>query len=54
MIWDAIAAIGNLLIILAFGAATLKALRRFKNRFVFNFTPEGELITIKKGEGITR
>lgn len=54
MIWDAIAAIGNLLLILAFGAATLKALRRFKNRFVFNFTPEGELITIKKGEGITR
>ena len=45
LIWDAIAAIGNLFLILAFGAATLKALRRFKKRFVFNYIPEAQPVS---------
>jgi len=52
MIWDTIAAIGNLFLILVFGAATLKALRRFKKRFVFNYIPEGESISKTSSEGI--
>jgi energy-coupling factor transport system substrate-specific component len=39
LVWDAIAAIGNFLLILAFGAAALRALRRFQQRFVFKYTP---------------
>jgi energy-coupling factor transport system substrate-specific component len=38
--WDAIAAIGNVLLLFAFGAPTIKALRRFQKRFAFNYTPE--------------
>ena len=40
LVWDAIAAIGNFLLILAFGAATLRALRRFQQRFVFIYVPD--------------
>jgi hypothetical protein len=31
--------IGNILLILAFGVPTLKALRRFKMRFTFSYQP---------------
>ena len=39
LVWDAAAAVGNILLILAFGAPTLRALRRFKQRFEFNYLP---------------
>ena len=39
LVWDAIAALGNVLLMLAFGAPALKALRRFQNRFAFNYMP---------------
>jgi energy-coupling factor transport system substrate-specific component len=35
LVWDTIAALGNLLIILAFGAPALRALRRFQLRFSY-------------------
>jgi len=42
LVWDAVAALGNVLIILAFGVPTLRALRRFKQRFEFIYTPDAE------------
>jgi energy-coupling factor transport system substrate-specific component len=39
LVWDIAAAIGNVVLILAFGAPTLRALRRFKQRFEFKYTP---------------
>jgi energy-coupling factor transport system substrate-specific component len=36
MVWDTIAALGNLVIILAFGAPALRALRRFQLRFSYS------------------
>jgi energy-coupling factor transport system substrate-specific component len=38
--WDAIAALGNVLLIGALGAPALKALRRFRQRFEFTYQPE--------------
>jgi len=35
LIWDTLAAIGNAMLLWLFGAPTLKALRRFKSRFLF-------------------
>lgn len=35
LIWDALAAAGNIALLWLFGIPTLKALRRFKSRFVF-------------------
>ena len=40
LVWDAAAAVGNILLILAFGLPTLRALRRFKQRFEFSYLPE--------------
>jgi energy-coupling factor transport system substrate-specific component len=40
LVWDAIAAFGNVLLLLAFGAPSLRALRRFQKRFAFSYTPE--------------
>ena len=54
LVWDAIAATGNVLLILAFGAAALKALRRFQKRFNFIYTPEDQAIILKNGEAIPR
>jgi energy-coupling factor transport system substrate-specific component len=54
MVWDAIAATGNVLLILAFGAPALKALRRFQKRFNFTYTPEDETILLKNGEEISK
>lgn len=42
LVWDAVAAIGNVLLVFAFGAPTLRALRRFKQRFEFKYSPESE------------
>jgi len=38
LVWDAIAAVGNAVLILAFGAPALRALRRFKQRFEFKYS----------------
>ncbi|HEY3291007.1 MAG TPA: ECF transporter S component [Anaerolineae bacterium] len=38
-VWDVFAAIGNIVLIGLFGPPTLRALRRFKNRFMFTFVP---------------
>ncbi|HSB66394.1 MAG TPA: ECF transporter S component [Anaerolineales bacterium] len=40
LVWDIAAALGNVVLILAFGAPTLRALRRFKQRFEFTYSPE--------------
>jgi energy-coupling factor transport system substrate-specific component len=49
LVWDAIAAIGNVLLILTFGAATLRALRRFRQRFEFNYTPKTDAVAKQQG-----
>ena len=40
LVWDAVAALGNVILILAFGSPTLRALRRFKQRFEFSYLPK--------------
>ena len=40
--WDAMRALGNVLLILAFGAPTLRVLRRFQRRFAFSYRPAHE------------
>jgi energy-coupling factor transport system substrate-specific component len=37
LVWDLMAALGNMLLILAFGRPTLAALRRFQQRFEFDY-----------------
>ena len=39
VVWDAAAALGNVVLILAFGIPALRALRRFKQRFEFRYLP---------------
>jgi hypothetical protein len=39
---------------LAFGIPTLKALRRFQQRFTFDYTPEDDSISLSHGKGIAR
>lgn len=51
LLWDTIAAIGNVLLIIAFGIPTLKALRRFQQRFTFSYTPDDEAISLRHGVG---
>jgi energy-coupling factor transport system substrate-specific component len=50
LVWDTIAALGNVLLILAFGAATLKALRRFQQRFAFKYSVDGNNASVRQGE----
>ena len=38
--WDLLGAAGNILLMLAFGPAALRALRRFHRRFAFSYQPE--------------
>ena len=41
--WDSLRAVGNTLLVLALGAPTLRALRRFQRRFAFSYHPaQGE------------
>ena len=40
LVWDAVAAIGNVLLLLALGKPALRALRRFRQRFEFIYTAE--------------
>ena len=51
LVWDALAATGNVLLIVAFGAPALRALRRFQRRFTFSYIPEAEVFPGKQGEG---
>jgi energy-coupling factor transport system substrate-specific component len=53
VVWDAIAAAGNVLLLLAFGAPALRALRRFRQRFEFNYTPEPGAISQQQGGNLT-
>jgi energy-coupling factor transport system substrate-specific component len=39
LVWDAVAAVGNVLLLLALGVPALRALRRFRQRFEFSYTP---------------
>lgn len=39
LLWDVFAVAGNVLLVLVFGAATLRALRRFRQRFDFEYQP---------------
>jgi energy-coupling factor transport system substrate-specific component len=48
-IWDVMAAAGNLILILVLGAPALRALRRFQQRFEFNYQPDH--LTNADGEG---
>jgi energy-coupling factor transport system substrate-specific component len=41
LVWDAIAALGNLLLLLLLGGPALRSLRRFRQRFEFTYTPDG-------------
>lgn len=40
LLWDVFAVAGNVLLVMVFGAATLRALRRFQQRFSFEYAPE--------------
>ncbi len=40
LLWDIFAVAGNVLLVMVFGAATLRALRRFQQRFDFEYQPE--------------
>ncbi len=48
LVWDAAAALGNVLLIFAFGVPTLRALRRFKQRFEFTYMPDVEADALQK------
>jgi len=39
LVWDAVRAVGNIAITLAIGLPTLRALRRFQQRFTFDYQP---------------
>ncbi len=53
LVWDAMAALGNVLLILALGAPALRALRRFKQRFEFHYSPDGGSETVQQGEELS-
>ncbi len=43
LIWDALRLVGNVGLMLVFGAASLRALRRFGQRFTYEYQPEAAL-----------
>ena len=43
LVWDAMALIGNAALTLAFGLPTLRALRRFQQRFAFSYQPVAQV-----------
>jgi energy-coupling factor transport system substrate-specific component len=53
LVWDAVAAIGNVLLLLALGVPALQALRRFRQRFEFTYSPETGAIPDRQGEKLT-
>lgn len=50
LVWDAVAGIGNVLLLLALGAPALRALRRFRQRFEFTYTPEANAVPDSQGK----
>jgi energy-coupling factor transport system substrate-specific component len=54
LLWDTLAAIGNVLLIIAFGVPTLKALKRFQQRFSFQYTAEEDPGSMGHRQGVTR
>jgi energy-coupling factor transport system substrate-specific component len=50
--WDAVAAIGNVLLLLALGKPALRALWRFRQRFEFSYTPEVAVASQPHGENL--
>lgn len=50
LLWDVVAAIGNVLLLLALGAPALQALRRFRQRFEFTYIPEGSALPSGQGD----
>lgn len=53
LVWDAVAALGNVLLLLVLGKPALRALRRFRQRFEFNYTPEGAVVYQEHGENLS-
>jgi energy-coupling factor transport system substrate-specific component len=51
--WDAVAATGNVLLLLALGIPALRALRRFRQRFEFTYTPVTSPTPDKQGEKLS-
>lgn len=52
LVWDLFAVAGNVALMLAFGAPTLRALRRFRQRFSFAYQPfGGHGLAAPQGEG---
>jgi energy-coupling factor transport system substrate-specific component len=43
--WDMTRLLGNVVLILAFGLPTLRALRRFRRRFAFTYQPDAQVIS---------
>jgi energy-coupling factor transport system substrate-specific component len=54
LVWDVVRALSNGLLMLAFGAPTLRALRRFKRRFAFTYHPEASACSTEPGLSPTR
>ena len=53
LVWDAVAGIGNMLLLLALGAPALRALRRFRQRFEFSYKPEMVVAADQQKENLT-
>ncbi len=53
LVWDVVAAIGNVLLILALGVPALRALRRFRQRFEFCYSPDIGASPDNQGEKLT-
>jgi energy-coupling factor transport system substrate-specific component len=51
LIWDSLRSVGNATLILAFGLPTLRALRRFHQRFAFSYQPVFEPSTLLARRG---
>ena len=50
LIWDFARAVGTAFLLMLLGAPTLRALRRFQNRFEFQYSPAAEPSTATPGE----
>lgn len=48
LVWDLARAVGNFLLILIFGAPALRALYRFKRRFIFTYVPSAASVVLSE------
>jgi len=48
LVWDLARAVGNFLLILIFGAPALRALYRFKRRFIFTYVPSAAPVVLSE------